>query len=119
MYSSNVEPTHSEQLYLPWVSSFTPSQLLVKPDGSQAYILASDNANVLAYNIFAGTTSTIPLTNSPTLYTGGITLDGAFMYVGASDNGGSIHVIDLNAMQDTTQIPVSFTPNLVAVRPHL
>jgi hypothetical protein len=99
-------------------TSFTANQLLVSPDGSKALILASDNPAVLAYTIAGGTTSTVPLVNSPTLYTGGITLDGAFLYVGASDNGGTVHVIDLNAMQDVAQISISFTPNLVAVRPH-
>jgi hypothetical protein len=47
--------------------------------------------------------------------TGGTTLDSTKLYVGGSDN--AVHRIDVASGTDAQQITVSFTPDLVAVRP--
>lgn len=94
---------------------FAPKQLLLTPSGNRALIL-SDQPQILVYNLISGTPSAIPLAGAATVFSGGITLDSNFAYVGASD--GNVHLIDLNALTDTSQVSVGFTPNLVAVRPH-
>jgi len=45
----------------------------------------------------------------------GLTADGNNLYVGGSDN--NVHRIDTTTNTDAAQISVSFTPDLVAVRP--
>jgi len=94
--------------------AFTPNQMIVTTDGSTAYIV-SNLPNVLVYNVTTGATSTIPLANGASGLSISATLDGTQIYVGGSDN--NIHRIDPVAGTDAQQIPVSFTPNLVAVKP--
>jgi uncharacterized protein YjdB len=94
--------------------AFTPRQMIVTSDGSAAYIV-SNLPSVLAYNVNTGATSTIPLANGASGLSISATLDGTQIYVGGSDN--NIHRIDPVAGADVQQIPVAFTPDLVAVRP--
>lgn len=94
--------------------SFTPHQILVSSDGKRAYIL-SDLPEVLVYDLESDTTSSIALAGGATPSTGGLTLDGGKIYVGASD--GKVHVLDTTAATDTKQIDAGVTPDLVAVRP--
>ncbi|HXZ78836.1 MAG TPA: hypothetical protein VEG30_02830 [Terriglobales bacterium] len=94
--------------------SFTPRQIIFLPDSSKAYIV-TDQSNLIVYNTSAGTTSTIPLANGAVAFSGGVKLDGSAVYVGGSDN--TVHRIDTSAGTDAQQISVSFTPDLVAVRP--
>jgi hypothetical protein len=94
--------------------AFTARQALLLPNGSKAYV-TSNLAALLVYDPVAGATTTIPLAGGATPTTGGATLDSAKLYVGGSDN--NVHLIDVASGADTKQIPVSFTPDLVAVRP--
>ncbi len=94
--------------------AFTPNQMIVTSDGSTAYIV-SNLPSVLVYNVNTGATSAIPLANGASGLSISATLDGTQIYVGGSDN--NIHRIDPVAGADVQQIAVSFTPNLVAVRP--
>ena len=94
--------------------AFTPNQMIVTSDGSKAYIV-SNLPNVLVYDVNAGTTSVIPLANGASGLSISATLDGTQIYVGGSDN--NVHRIDPVAGTDAQQISVSFTPNLIAVRP--
>lgn len=94
--------------------AFTPNQMIVTSDGSKAYIV-SNLPSVLVYDINAGTTSVIPLANGASGLSISATLDGTQIYVGGSDN--NVHRIDPVAGTDAQQISVSFTPNLIAVRP--
>jgi len=97
------------------IGSFKPRQLLVTPDGTQAFVI-SDSASVLAYNFASNTTKAIPLAGGAKPTTAGLTLDSAQLWVGGSDN--ALHLIDLKQLQDIKQVSVSFTPDLVGVRPH-
>lgn len=104
-------------------SAFTANQIIVTPDSKHAYVPAGDVAGkLLSYDVVANTTGSVTLTSGTAVTTtGGATLDGASVYVGVSDTGGtvgSVHRIDVNAGTDATQISVSFIPDLVAVRPH-
>jgi DNA-binding beta-propeller fold protein YncE len=97
------------------VGSIKTRQLLVTPDGTKAFVIADVGA-VLVYNIVANTTSSIGLANGAVPTTAGLTLDSAQLWVGGSDN--AVHLIDLKTGTDTKQVSVSFSPDLVAVRPH-
>jgi hypothetical protein len=94
--------------------SFTPRQIIVLPDASRAYV-TSNLTSLLAYDVAGGTTSAILLTGGAQPTTGGATLNGASVYVGGSDN--AVHRIDVVTATDATSIGLTFTPDLVAVRP--
>ena len=103
-------------------STMTPSQWIVTPDGTKA-ILAGNTGNIAVLNVTNDTPVTIALAGSATAaYTGDVTADSLFYFVGASD--GTVHEIDLTKNTDSQQISVSLTdtngaatkPDLVAVR---
>jgi hypothetical protein len=94
--------------------AYTANQMVVTTDGAKAYIVSNLPA-VLVYNVNAGTPSAIALANGASGLAASATQDGTQLYVGGSDN--NVHRIDTTAGTDAQQISVSFTPNLVAVRP--
>jgi len=103
----------------------TPQQIIVTPDGSHAYITTNNVAGnvagkLLSYDVVGNATGSVTLAGTaPFTTTGGATLDSASVYVGVSDSGnGSVHQINVSAGTDAVQIPLSFVPDLVAVRPH-
>jgi hypothetical protein len=98
------------------IGAFTARQLITTPDSNKVLVLASDHPAVLVYNSGTHKTSTIPVSGVTGLFIGGVTLDSATLYVGASDN--SVHRVDLvGGIEITPPISVSFMPDLVAVRP--
>ncbi len=102
------------------IASFVPQQIIVTPDGSKAYV-TSDQASILLFDVAGATTDVIPLAGGGTQsFTGGVTLDGANLYVGVGGVN-AVHRIDTTvapATADVQQISVTFVPDLVAVRPH-
>ena len=94
--------------------AFTARQLIVLPDGSKAFV--TSNLGTLL-GLKASDLSLIPVTlaTGAAALTGGSTLDSKMVYVGGSDN--AVHRIDTTAGTDAQQIGVSFTPDLVAVKP--
>ena len=96
------------------LGTFTAQQLLVSPDSSKAF-LVTNLAPVLAYDLAANTPSAIALANGAQPLNAGVTLDSALLYVGGSDS--AVHVINAATGSDIAQVPVSLTPNLLAVRP--
>ena len=113
--------------------TFTPLQLLVRPDNSKAYILASNLGSVFSFDLGIETVSAIPLAGNPMPLSASLTADGTLMYVGTSD--ATVHVISTASGQDIQQIsfpanlnnnnnvglcsniPATCTPDLVAVAP--
>jgi hypothetical protein len=105
--------------------TFVPTQLIISSDSSKAYVLTSNLASVLVFNISSQTSSTIGLTASAIPVRASLTPDGTLLYVAASD--GKVHVLDTVAGSDTQQIsfPQSFcsidtitcNPDLIAVQP--
>jgi len=81
--------------------SFTPQELLVSSDSMRVWII-SNQPSVLMFNLAAHAPISIPLTGGSVGYTGGLTLDGAQLYVGAID--GTIHRIALSSFSDEQQI---------------
>jgi len=111
---------------------FTPLKLILAPDGSKAYILASNLSSVFIYNFGVGTVSAIPLTGGPVPLDATLTSDGTLLYVGAGD--GTLHVLSTVSGGDLQQvvftnnnstnkgslcsnIPQTCNPDLIAVKP--
>jgi len=111
---------------------FTPLKLILAPDGTRAYILASNLSSVFIYDFGVGTVSAIPLTGGPVPLDATLTSDGTLLYVGAAD--GSLHVVSAVSGGDLQQvtftnnnstnkgslcsnIPQTCNPDLVAVKP--
>jgi hypothetical protein len=104
-------------------TTFTPTQLIVTPDSTQALILA--DKGVLAYNLGTKQVSVVQLIGGVQALTGGVTPDSASLYVGATD--GTVHRVDLTKTPpvDTQTIPVTLcptvatgcNPDFVVVRP--
>lgn len=96
------------------LGTFTSQQLVVLPNSSKAYVV-TNLPQLLAYDLVANTASTITLANAAQPLNAGFTLDSSTLYVGGSDN--AVHVINTSTGADSAQVALSFTPNLLAVRP--
>jgi hypothetical protein len=102
------------------VGAFAPRQLIVLSDGSKAFV-TSDLGQLLGLTTATSIPFAIALAHGASAFTGGATLDGAKLYVGGSDN--FVHRIDVAGGTDAQQIgasagtALSFTPDLVAIRP--
>jgi hypothetical protein len=102
--------------------SFTARQMFVSPDSTRAWIV-SNLPQILTFSLPSLTPNNIPLTGGATAYNGGITMDSANAYFGASD--GTVHRILVNELSDVSQIAVNLKdsngnvtpPNLVVVVP--
>jgi hypothetical protein len=94
--------------------AFTARQLIVLPDGSKAFV-TSNLGKLLGLKTSDLSLFPVTLAAGATAFTGGSTLDSKMVYVGGSDN--AVHRIDAAAGSDAQQISVSFTPDLVAVKP--
>jgi hypothetical protein len=102
--------------------SFTARQMFVSPDSSRAWIV-SNLPQILTFSLPSLTPNNIPLTGGATAYNGGITMDSANAYFGASD--GTVHRILVDELSDVSQIAVNLKdssgnvtpPNLVVVVP--
>ena len=102
--------------------TFTAQQVFVSPDGTRAWIV-SNLPQILTFSLPSLTPTNIPLTGGATAYNGGITMDSANAYFGASD--GTVHRIIVSALSDVAQIAVNLKdangnvtpPNLVVVVP--
>ncbi len=103
-------------------STMTPSQWIVTPDGTKA-ILAGNTGNITVLNVTNDTPTTVALAGSATAaYTGDVTADSLFYFVGASD--GTVHEIDLTKNTDAQQTSVSLkdangaatNPDIVAIQ---
>lgn len=103
--------------------SFNARQFLFATDSSKVWMI-SDLTSVIGFNLSTLAPTTIPLANGAQAYNGGITVDGATIYVGASDN--TVHVLNTSSSADTAQVAVALkdansnivAPNLVVVLPH-
>ena len=71
---------------------FTARQIFMNPDSSIAWII-SDRPELLIYRFNGSGPGAISLTGGASAYSGGITLDGAQVYVGTSDN--TVHRIEV------------------------
>lgn len=102
--------------------AFNAQQLIMSPDSSHAWII-SDLPELLSFYVPTDSPTPIPYAGGVTAYSGGVTSDGAQVYVGASD--GTVHRISVASNSDVQQIAVGLKdtngsatpPNLVYVVP--
>lgn len=102
---------------------FAPQQMFVSPDSSRVWIVSGDLPQILTFSLSSLTPTNIPLTGGATAYNGGITMDSANAYFGASD--GTVHRILVDELSDVARIAVNLKdangnvtpPNLVVVVP--
>jgi hypothetical protein len=102
---------------------FAAKQMFVSPDSSRVWIVSGDLPQILTFSLSSLAPTNIPLTGGATAYNGGITMDSANAYFGASD--GTVHRILVDELSDVAQIAVDLKdangnvtpPNLVVVVP--
>jgi trimeric autotransporter adhesin len=93
--------------------AFTANQILSTTNGSKVYFITSAG-KIIAWNTSGGAGSPVNI-SSGTPSTGGLTLDGANLWVGGgSDN--KVHRIDTSSNTDAQQISVAISADLVAVK---
>jgi DNA-binding beta-propeller fold protein YncE len=85
--------------------TFNPINFFVSPDGTLAYIVASDRSSVLVYDFNTNSVSGISLANNASPVSADITVDGTLIYVAGSD--GMLHEVSTISAADLLQI--SFT----------
>jgi hypothetical protein len=102
--------------------SFTPTQLLMSTDSTNAWIL-SNLSNLIGFNLTSLSPTAVSVAGGATPLYGGLSLDGTQLWVGTSDN--TVHRIDTALPSDVAQVAVNLTdangnvtaPNLVCVLP--
>ena len=102
---------------------FTPTQFIISPDGSAAYILGKQpppNAPlpfsfIMAFDFRTPTSSVISLAGSALPLTASLSPAGDLLFVGADD--GAVHVIDTASQTDTQQVTFPFPQNALCFGP--
>lgn len=85
--------------------TFNPINFFVSPDGTLAFIVASDRSSVLVYDFNTNSVSGISLANNASPVSADITVDGTLLYVAGSD--GMLHEVSTTSAADL--LPISFT----------
>jgi hypothetical protein len=86
------------------------AQFLLSSDASTAYVIPRNFSSVFSYGLQSKQKGGISLSGAQSATTGGLTTDGAFLYVGSTD--GLVHVLNTASSGDALQItPVSSTTN--------
>jgi hypothetical protein len=90
--------------------TFHPINFFVSPDGSQVYIVTTDQG-VLVYSFNTQSVSAIPLAgaSNPAPLAADITVDGTLIYVAGTD--GLLHELNTTLALDVMQIPFFQLPN--------
>jgi hypothetical protein len=88
--------------------TFNPINFFVSPDGTIAYIVASDRSSILAYSFNTNSVSGISLANNASPVSADITADGTLIYVAGSD--GMLHEVSTISAVDLLQIPFTIPP---------
>jgi trimeric autotransporter adhesin len=99
--------------------SFTPTQLIVSPDGTVAYILGEASGLpfpfIMVFDIQTRTSSLLSLANNAVPLSAGLSPAGDFLFVGANDE--AVHVIDTTSGLDTQQVTFPFPSNELCYGP--
>jgi hypothetical protein len=103
--------------------AFIPTQFLISPSGSTAYILAATSAGpppsrlpfIIQFNINQQSTSLISLVNNATPLSAALAPAGNQLFVGADD--GMVHVIETGSGLDTAQVEFTFPGNELCLGP--
>lgn len=96
---------------------FATPQLIITSNGSRAFVTSDQGGKLVGYDVVNNVSAPIQLLGGVTqTFTGGVTLDGKLLYVGAGGTN-TLHKIDLTTNLDVLQIPMNFVPDMVAVQP--
>ncbi|HKD00914.1 MAG TPA: Ig-like domain-containing protein [Terriglobales bacterium] len=124
--------TNAVQTFNLGQGAFTPLQLLIAPDSTKAYIVASNLPSIIKFDVINQISSAIPLSGNNVALRAALTLDGNLLYVAASDrmvhvlstqSGGDIFDISFPATPTTPDYlcpnspPVACRPNLIGIQP--
>jgi hypothetical protein len=88
--------------------TFNPINFFVSPDGTLAYIVASDRSSVLVYAFNTNSVSGISLANNASPVSADMTVDGTLLYVAGSD--GMLHEVSTTSAADLLQISFTIPP---------
>lgn len=107
------------------VGVFTPTQFMISPDGSAAYILGEIPQTppnpplrfpfIIVFNLATQIPSNISLAGSAVPLSASVSPAGDFLFVGADD--GMVHIIDTASQTDTQQISFPFPANALCFGP--
>ena len=101
--------------------SFTPTQLIVSPDGTAAYVLGETSPPtgqfpfIIQFNIQNQTSSLLTLGNGAIPLSASLSPIGDLLFVGADD--GAVHVLDTASGLDGQQITFPFPTNELCYGP--
>lgn len=103
--------------------SFTPTQFLISPNGSNAYVLGETGSGVatarlpfiIAFDLATDSPSDISLAGNAVPLSASVSPSGDLLFVGADD--GAVHVINTSTQLDTQQITLSFPQSSLCVGP--
>jgi WD40 repeat protein len=100
--------------------NFTPSQLIVSPDGTAAYVLGKTSPTtpfpfIIQFNIQNQTSSLLTLGNGAVPLSASLTPTGDLLFVGAND--GTVHVLDTASGLDGQPITFPFPTNELCFGP--
>jgi hypothetical protein len=110
--------THTVQRVDLHAGTFNPVAFFISPDGTQAYIVASDRPSILVYNFNTGAVTGIELAGNatpvvplnPQQTVAGLTTDGTLIYVAGSD--GLLHQVSTTSVLDLAQVSIPNLPSL-------
>jgi hypothetical protein len=88
--------------------TFHPINFFVSPDGTQVYIVTSDQG-VLIYSFNTQSVNAIPLSGGAAPVAADMTVDGTLLYVAGTD--GILHELNIALALDVMEIPFSQLPN--------
>jgi len=93
------------------VGTFHPVSFFVSPDGSKAYVVATDFSTILVFDFNTGSVSgSIPLLGNALPVSASFTEDGTLIYVAAND--GTLHEVNTQSAVDVQQISFPDLPNV-------
>jgi WD40 repeat protein len=101
--------------------NFIPTQFILAPDGSAAYILGQQAPNslpfsfVIAFDFSTQTPSLISLSGNAVPLSASLSPAGNFLFVGADD--GAVHIIDTSSRTDLQQITFPYPSNALCYGP--
>jgi hypothetical protein len=101
--------------------NFTPTQLIVSPDGTAAYVLGETSPPpgqfpfIIQFNIQNQTSSLLSLANSAVPLSASLSPTGDLLFVGAND--GTVHVLDTASGLDGQPVTFPFPSNELCFGP--
>jgi hypothetical protein len=105
------------------ISTFTPTQFIISPDGSTAYVLGQTGSGataarlpfIISFNLGTQLPSDISLTGNAVPLSASLSPSGDLLFVGAND--GAVHVINTTTQIDEQQVTLPFPQSSLCIGP--